>query len=53
MKILIGYDSSSYSEAALDDLKAAGLPSDAVAHVMSVAESWPPSRPEIDSKEYA
>ena len=42
MKILIGYDGSSTAEAALDDLKLAGMPSKAEAIVMSVAEFWLP-----------
>lgn len=49
MKILIGYDGSACAEAALDDLKRAGLPESADAHVLSVAEAWlpPPSSYEI------
>ena len=51
MKILIGYDGSPCAEAALDDLKRAGLPNRAEAHVLSVAEVWlappPPSIEEI------
>lgn len=46
MKILVGYDGSDCAEAALDDLKAAGLPSEAEAHVISVAEVWLPPPPE-------
>lgn len=43
MKILIGYDGSACSHAALDDLRAAGLPEEEVeAVVMSVAEVWLP-----------
>ena len=42
MKILIGYDGSACAEAALDDLKRAGLPGSAEAHVLSVAEVWVP-----------
>ena len=42
MKILIGYDGSACSDAALDDLKLAGLPDDTEASVMSVAEVWLP-----------
>lgn len=38
MRILIGYDGSPPSDAALDDLKSAGLPRDAEAIVMSVSE---------------
>jgi nucleotide-binding universal stress UspA family protein len=42
MKILIGYDGSPIADAALDDLKSAGLPSKAEAIVMAVAEVWLP-----------
>lgn len=42
MKILIGYDGSPTADAALDDLKTAGLPCEAEAIVMSVAEIWLP-----------
>jgi nucleotide-binding universal stress UspA family protein len=45
MKILIGYDSSDCAEAALDDLKRAGLPESAEAHILSVAEVWLPPPP--------
>jgi nucleotide-binding universal stress UspA family protein len=46
MKILIGYDGSAGSEAALDDLQRAGLPTAAEAFVLSVAEVWlPPPAP--------
>ena len=40
MKILIAYDGSSCSEAALDDLVRAGLPEAGEFAVMSVAEVW-------------
>ncbi|MGH9854361.1 MAG: universal stress protein [Blastocatellia bacterium] len=43
MKILIGYDGSECAEAAIDDLKRAGLPRDAQATVVSVAEIWLPT----------
>jgi nucleotide-binding universal stress UspA family protein len=43
MKILIGYDGSDCSEAALEDLKRAGLPRDAHATVVSIAEIWLPT----------
>lgn len=46
MKILIGYDGSAGSDAALDDLKSAGLPETAEAVVMSVADVWLPPPPE-------
>ena len=48
MRILIGYDGSYCSDAALDDLCRAGLPRDAEALVLSVTESWlPPPPPSI------
>ena len=45
MKLLISYDGSGCSEAAIDDLMAAGLPSEGEAVVITVAEVWlpPPS----------
>lgn len=46
MKILIGYDGSECADAALDDLGHAGLPSEAEAHILSIAEVWlPPPAP--------
>lgn len=42
MKILIAYDGSQAADAALDDLKLAGLPYDTKAIVMTVAEVWLP-----------
>ena len=42
MKILIAYDGSSCSEAAIDDLVRAGLPETGEFRVMSVAEVWLP-----------
>lgn len=46
MKILIGYDGSTGSDAALDDLERAGLPAEAEAFILSVAEVWlPPPAP--------
>lgn len=51
MKILIAYDGSDCADAALDDLRRAGLPADAEAIVMSITEIWlpppPPSTAEI------
>jgi nucleotide-binding universal stress UspA family protein len=51
VKVLIAYDGSKCSEAALDDLTHAGLPDKGEALVMSVAEVWlpppPPSTVEI------
>ena len=45
MKILIAYDGSECADAALDDLRRAGLPSPAEALVVSVAEVWLPPPP--------
>jgi nucleotide-binding universal stress UspA family protein len=42
MKILVAYDDSECADAALDDLRRAGLPSDAQVKVLSVVENWPP-----------
>jgi len=41
-KVLIAYDGSECADAALDDLRCAGLPEKAHAIVLSVAENWPP-----------
>lgn len=40
MKILIGYDGSECADAAIDDLRRAGLPEEATAIVLSVIEIW-------------
>jgi nucleotide-binding universal stress UspA family protein len=45
MKILIAYDGSECAEAALDDLQRAGLPAEAEAQIISVAEVWLPPPP--------
>ncbi len=45
MKVLIAYDGSKCSEAALDDLTHAGLPEKGEVLVMSVAEVWLPPPP--------
>lgn len=42
MKILIGYNGSQMSEAAIDDLQHAGLPEKAEVLVLTVAEVWLP-----------
>ena len=42
MKILIGYNGSQIAEAALDELRRAGLPEEAEAVILSVAEVWLP-----------
>ena len=44
-KILIAYDGSECADAALDDLRRAGLPANADALVVSVIESWLPPPP--------
>ena len=41
MKILIGYDGSTFADAAIDDLQRAGLPADTQALILSVADVWP------------
>jgi nucleotide-binding universal stress UspA family protein len=45
MKILIGYDGSECADAALADLKRAGLPREVDAMLVSVAEAWMPPPP--------
>jgi nucleotide-binding universal stress UspA family protein len=40
MKILIGYDGSECADAAIEDLRRAGMPREATAVVLSVIESW-------------
>ena len=49
MKIMIAYDGSECADAAIDDLRRAGLPSEADALVVSVAEVWlpPPAKDEV------
>jgi nucleotide-binding universal stress UspA family protein len=44
-RILIGYDGSKCAEAALDDLTHAGLPPNAEAQILSIAEVWLPPPP--------
>lgn len=55
MKLLVGYDGSNSSEAALDDLVRAGLPETGEAVIMSVSELWFPlnSKAEIAGNETA
>jgi nucleotide-binding universal stress UspA family protein/predicted transcriptional regulator len=51
MKIVIGYDGSEYADAALDDLRRAGLPRDAESLIVSVAEGViPPPDSEVIEK---
>jgi len=45
MKIFIAYDGSDCADAALDDLQRAGLPLQAEAQIISVAEVWLPPPP--------
>lgn len=53
MKILIGYDGSDCSDAALDDLKSAGLPETLEAVVISVADVWlPPAEENVTLSEH-
>ena len=42
MKKLIGYDGSKSADAALDELECAGLPDNAEALILTVAEIWMP-----------
>jgi nucleotide-binding universal stress UspA family protein len=50
MKILIGYDGSEWANAALEDLKSAGLPENAEALVMTMADVFIPQvNEEIDN----
>ena len=52
MKILIGYDGSRSSDAALDDLQKAGLPDDVEAKVITIAEVWMPPPNDGKSEKY-
>jgi len=45
MKFLIGYDGSECAEAALHDLSRAGLPENAEAQILAIAEVWLPPPP--------
>lgn len=49
MKVMVAYDGSECADAAIDDLRNAGLPHDARLKVLSVIESWlpPPSVLEV------
>lgn len=51
MKILIGYDGSEFAEAALEDLRRAGLGDDVEAFLMTVADVFvpPPINEEVDN----
>jgi|SRR5215207_8461281 len=50
MKILVGYDGSECADAALEDMRRAGLPRDAEAVVLSVADVFlpPPVKEGVD-----
>ena len=48
MNVLIAYDGSVGADAALHDLKRAGLPSKANGVVLTVADVWPPSATDDD-----
>jgi nucleotide-binding universal stress UspA family protein len=45
MKILIAHDGSECADAALDDLRRAGLPSQAEAMILAVTDEWLPAPP--------
>lgn len=49
MKLLIAYDGSPHSDAAIDDLAKAGLPQEGEAMIVTVAEVWLPPSGGIDS----
>lgn len=51
-KVLIAYDGSSFADAALDDLRSAGLPENVDAFVLSVAEVWLPPYKEGEKLEF-
>ena len=53
MKLLIAYDGSASSEAAIDDLGQAGLPAEGIAHVISIAEVWLPPPDSFDGSQVA
>lgn len=52
-KLLIAYDGSPFADAALDDLKKAGLPEQVESLIFSVAEVWlPPTEAAGEKQEY-
>ena len=53
MKVLIGYDGSPGAEAALEDLRRAGLPAKVDARVLSIAEVFLPQQAVPDQPERA
>ncbi|HZS07919.1 MAG TPA: universal stress protein [Blastocatellia bacterium] len=51
-RILVAYDGSSCADAALDDLRRAGLPEQAIVIVVTIIEGWlPPHQPEAMAQE--
>ena len=48
MRVLIAYDGSACADAALDDLKWAGLPPNVECEVLSVIENWLPPPPGLE-----
>src|SRR5215470_6231404 len=44
MRVIVAYDGSECADAALDDLRRAGLPSGAQIKILSVVENWLPPR---------
>jgi nucleotide-binding universal stress UspA family protein len=53
MNVLVAYDGSAGADAALHDLKRAGLPSQANSMVLTVADVWPPPATEDDLADLA
>lgn len=51
-KVLVAYDGSSFADAALDDLKNAGLPEKVEVLVLCVAEVWMPPHQEGEKLEF-
>ncbi|MCS6874284.1 MAG: universal stress protein [Pyrinomonadaceae bacterium] len=51
-KVLIGYDGSSFADAAIDDLKNAGLPDNTEVIVLTIAEVWLPPHEEGEEIEF-
>jgi nucleotide-binding universal stress UspA family protein len=51
MKVLIAYDGSQHSDAALRDLQRAGLPSEAECIVLTIADVWLPATSDSDEDE--
>lgn len=51
-KILIAYDGSGFADAAIDDLRNAGLPENVDALVLSVAEVWLPPQKDGEKLEF-